>query len=168
MVAIVVIGLLLVGCVLVLLPFSSAILWAIILSFRPGRFLSGQAAMGGRSSLAALVMTLLLAGIVVAPFVIVGSSLADNVTAVTDAIRRTSADGAAEPPQWINDVPVVGPHIQDYLTHLANDKDAQKAFLHDLIAPLKSFRAGARQGARPRRLGDQPEPRGVLLSLSRR
>jgi predicted PurR-regulated permease PerM len=140
MVAIVVIGLLLAGCVLVLLPFSSAILWAIILCFSTWPiFIRLKRAMGGRSSLAALVMTLLLAGIVVAPFVIVGSSLADNVTAVTDAIRHFLGSGPLTPPQWINDVPVVGPHIQDYLTHLANDKDAQKAFLQDLIAPLKVF-----------------------------
>ncbi len=139
-IAIVVIGLLLFGCVLVLLPFSSAILWAIILCFSTWPVFSRfKRALGGRSSLAALTMTLLLASIVVAPFVIVGSSLADNVTAVTEALRHFFGSGPLTPPQWISDVPVIGPHIQDYLTHLANDKTAQKELLHDLITPLREF-----------------------------
>jgi predicted PurR-regulated permease PerM len=137
-IALIVIGLLLFGCVLVLAPFTSAILWAIILSFSSwGIFNTIKRMLGGRASLAALAMTLLLAGIVVAPFVIVGNSLAGNVSDVIDAIRRTFAAGPPQPPKWINDVPVIGPHIQEYLSGLANDENARKEFIHNLIAPLK-------------------------------
>jgi predicted PurR-regulated permease PerM len=138
MIAIVVIGLLLFGCVLVLIPFTSAILWAIILSFSSWSIFSGiKRVLGGRSSLAALMMTLILAGIVVAPFVIVGTSLAGNVADVIEAIRHSFAEGPLAPPRWIDDVPVVGPHVYDYLSRLASDQTAQKALLHDLITPLK-------------------------------
>src|ERR1700685_4503743 len=137
-IAVIVIGLLLLGCVLVLIPFASAILWAIILSFSSwGIFNAIKRMLGGRASLAALTMTLLLAGSVVAPCVIVGSSLAGNVSDVIEAIRRTFAAGPPQPPQWINDVPVIGPHIQEYLSGLANDENARKEFIHNLIAPLK-------------------------------
>ena len=88
MIAIVVIGLLLFGCVLVLIPFTSAILWAIILSFSSWNIFSGiKRVLGGRPSLAAVTMTFLLASIVVVPFVIVGTSLAGNVA---DVIARPS------------------------------------------------------------------------------
>jgi predicted PurR-regulated permease PerM len=140
MIAIVVIGLLLFGCVLVLIPFTSAILWAIILSFSSWSIFSGiKRVLGGRSSLAALTMTLLLAGIVVAPFVIVGTSLAGNVADVIQAIRHSLASGPLTPPRWINDVPLIGHHVYDYLTRLARDQTAQKALLRDLITPLKEI-----------------------------
>ncbi len=118
-IAIAVMGLLLIGCVLILVPFSSAILWAITsVVLDVGHLLSPSAAVGDRSSLAALLMTLLLAAIVVAPFIIVGSSLADNVTDVIELIRRLFTTGLPSPPQWLVDVPVIGPHIQDYVNHL--------------------------------------------------
>jgi predicted PurR-regulated permease PerM len=78
-IAITAMGLLLLGCVLVLAPFFSAILWGILLCFSTwGIYCELRRMLGERSSLAALTMTLLLASLVVAPFVIVGSSLADN------------------------------------------------------------------------------------------
>ena len=139
-IAIVAMGLLLTGCALVLFPFSSAILWAMLLSFSTwGIFRRVRLAVGGRRSLAALIMTLLLAAIVVAPFIIVGGSLADNVTDVIEVIRHTLTTGPPATPQWLIDVPVVGPHLQDYLNHLASDQAAQKTLLHDLISPLKSI-----------------------------
>jgi predicted PurR-regulated permease PerM len=139
-VAITAMGLLLIGCVLILVPFSSAILWAILLTFSTwGIFCRLRLALGGRRSLAALMMTFLLAAIVVAPFVIVGASLADNVTDVIEVIRHLFTTGPPAPPQWLIDIPVIGPHIRDYLKHLASDQEAQKTLLHELISPLKSF-----------------------------
>lgn len=138
-IAIAAMGLLLIGCVLILVPFSSAILWAILLSFSTWGIFCRLRLAVGRSSLAALMMTLLLAAIVVAPFIVVGGSLADNVTDVIAGIRQIFTTGPPTPPQWLIDVPVIGPHIQDYVKHLASDPAAQKTLLHDLISPLKSF-----------------------------
>src|ERR1700694_6194285 len=78
-IASVAIGLLALGCVLVLVPFFSAILWGILLCFSTwGIYCGLNRTLGGRSSLAALAMTLLLAAAVVAPFIIVGSRLLGN------------------------------------------------------------------------------------------
>src|SRR5665213_1777151 len=99
-IAIVALGLLFLGCVLVLIPFSSAILWAIILSFSTwGIFCRLKRMLGDSPTWAAFAMTLLLAGVVVAPFIIVGSSLADNVSDVVEAIRRSFAGGPPALPQ---------------------------------------------------------------------
>ncbi len=138
-IAIVAMGLLLLGCVLVLAPFFSAILWGLLLCFSTwGIFCELRRTLGERSSLAALAMTLLLAAIVVAPFIFVGSSLADNVTDMIQVIRHFVESGPPAPPKWLDDIPIVGPHIHDYLAHLAGDQIAQRAELHSLIGPLKS------------------------------
>jgi predicted PurR-regulated permease PerM len=139
-IAIVAMGLLLLGCVLVLAPFFSAILWGILLSFSTwGIYCELRRMLGERSSLAALVMTLLLATIVVAPFIIVGSSLADNVTDMIQVIRHFVESGPPALPQWLDNIPVIGPHLHDYLTRLAGDQTAQRVELHSLISPLKVF-----------------------------
>jgi predicted PurR-regulated permease PerM len=139
-IAIVAMGLLALGCVLVLVPFFSAILWGILLCFSTwGIFRELNRMLGERSSLAALLMTLMLAAVVVAPFIIVGSSLADNVSAIIQVVRHYVETGPPAPPQWLDDIPIIGPHLHEYLTHLAGDQAAQRAQLHSLIGPLKSF-----------------------------
>jgi predicted PurR-regulated permease PerM len=137
--AIIAIGLLLLGCVLVLLPFFSAILWGILLCFSTwGIYCELRRVLGGRSSLAALTMTLLLASVAVAPFIIVGSSLANNVADMIQVIRHFVEAGPPAPPQWVVDIPLIGPHVHDYLTHLAGDQAAQRIELHSMISPLKA------------------------------
>ena len=84
------------------------------------------------------MMTFLLAAIVVAPFIVVGGSLADNVTDVIEVIRHLFTTGPPAPPQWLVDVPIVGPHIEDYMKHLTSDPAAQKTLLHALISPLRA------------------------------
>jgi predicted PurR-regulated permease PerM len=139
-IAVVAMSLLLLGCVLVLVPFFSAILWGILLCFSTwGIYCGLRRMLGDRSSLAALVMTLLLAAVVVAPFIIVGSSLADNVSDVIQSIRHFVESGPPAPPQWLDDFPIVGPHIHDYLARLGGDKAAQREQLHELISPLKDL-----------------------------
>ena len=139
-IALVAMGVLLLGCVTVLIPFFSAILWGILLCFSTWGIYGGlRRVLGERSSLAALVMTLMLAVVVVAPFVIVGSSLANNVADVIQAIRHFVETGPSATPAWLTRIPVIGPHGRDYLQHLAADKAAQREQLHSLIGPLKAF-----------------------------
>jgi predicted PurR-regulated permease PerM len=139
-IAIVAMGLLALGCVLVLVPFFSAILWGILLCFSTwGIYCGLKRTLGGRSSLAALAMTLMLAAVVVGPFIIVGSSLADNVTDMIQVIRHSAASGPPALPQWLNEFPVIGPRVHDYLSHLAGDQAAQREQLHSLMSPLKRF-----------------------------
>jgi predicted PurR-regulated permease PerM len=132
-------GILLLGCIFVLVPFFSAILWGILLCFSSwGIYCRVRLMLGDRASLAALLMTLALAAVVVAPFVVVGNSLAENVAAVIQVIRHFVDSGLPSPPQWLNDLPAIGPHLHDYFEHLAGDQAAQRAQLHNLISPLKS------------------------------
>ena len=81
--------LLILGCILVIWPFVTAVIWAGVLSFSTwGFYRHIRQMLGGRSSLAALVMTLIIASVMVVPFVIMGQSLADNIGDVVAAIRH--------------------------------------------------------------------------------
>jgi predicted PurR-regulated permease PerM len=103
------------GCVLVLRPFISAILWASILCFATWpvhelllRWLRG------RRNLAAGIMTALLSLVLIIPFLVVGLTLTDNIRgamAQFDTYRETGIPG---PPAWVEKVPLVGQRISDY------------------------------------------------------
>ncbi|MGH8338243.1 MAG: AI-2E family transporter, partial [Gammaproteobacteria bacterium] len=137
--ALTVLVLLILGCILVAWPFVTAIIWAAILAFSTWGFFSYlRQILGGRASLAALAMTLLIASIMVVPFLIVGESLADNIGAVVNAIRHPFEQGP-QLPGWITGLPYVGPRIETYMHSLAHDPVARKAELQSLVDPLKRF-----------------------------
>jgi predicted PurR-regulated permease PerM len=80
--------LLLLGCLLVLRPFVSAMLWAVVLcisSWPVYRRLLGW--VGNRRSLAAGLMTLAMVLVFLLPFFIVALTLADNIKDLTAAVR---------------------------------------------------------------------------------
>ena len=110
------------GCLIVLRPFVSALLWALVLSFTSWpiyrRLLS---LLGNRRTLAALAMTLGMVLILLLPFLIVGMTLADNVKELTAATRHWIASGPPAPPEWLAKVPVVGAQTTEYWRTLAAD-----------------------------------------------
>lgn len=133
-VAILVVGLLLVGCFVVLRPFVSALLWSVILCFSTWpayeRLLN---LLRGRRNLAAGLMTFGLVMFLLMPFLIVGVSLADNVKQFTAATRSWIEAGPPDPPRWLNKVPVVGQKTAEYWQSVAHDSaklfDSIKRFI---------------------------------------
>lgn len=102
-------ALLIVGCLVILLPFVSALLWAAILSFSTWPLFTRLAhVLRGRKTLAATLMSLLVAGLLVAPLVVLSMTLADNVANLVAATKRLVEQGPPPPPAWLDDVPVVG------------------------------------------------------------
>ena len=142
--------LLLGGCLLVMLPFVSALLWAVVLAvsswplYRRMRRLTGN-----RSTLASMLMLLGLLLILLTPFVIVGATLADNVTAVTAAVRKWFAAGPPTPPEWLGKVPLVGGKAVDSWRSLASDTAKFWAEAQRFIEPVTAWllRAGLALGA---------------------
>ncbi|HEV8542659.1 MAG TPA: AI-2E family transporter [Verrucomicrobiae bacterium] len=117
-----------VGCLAVIWPFLSTLVWAAILCFSSWpayrRLLDFCK---NRRTLAALVMTLALALVILLPFGIVGVNLADQVKDLTVAARKWLDTGPPAPPQWLQKFPVLGPraaetwqaHLQDSTKFLA-------------------------------------------------
>jgi len=133
--------LLLVGsCLLVLRPFVSALLWAVVLCFSTWplyrRLLRW---VGQRRTLAAFLMTLGMIAVVLVPCGVIGATLADNVHALTIAVRQWFDTGPPAPPEWLARVPVVGHRAMAYWQTLATDTTKLLLEARRLIEPLSAL-----------------------------
>lgn len=132
-------ALLVLGCVTVLAPFISALLWAVILSFSTwGIHARVLGALGGRRILAALCMTFFLALVLLAPVVIVAASIGDNLDTLTRAVRRVMDSGLPAPPIWLDHLPLVGHAARDYWESLRGDPRIPSSAGSDALAWLQA------------------------------
>jgi predicted PurR-regulated permease PerM len=130
----VVLLLLLIGCLLVLRPFASALLWAVVLCFSSWpiyrRLLK---ILRGRRTLAALCMALAMILVMLLPFLIVGASLADNVQEFSSSAKTWQAAGPPAPPAWLAKVPAIGQQATERWQSLTTDSakllEAAKRFI---------------------------------------
>jgi predicted PurR-regulated permease PerM len=114
-----------VGCVLVLYPFFSALLWAAILVFTTwpvcdwlhthGRLRRGPAA-GAMVALTAVVLVLPLALAVPG-----GANDVNNLRGVIEDALRAGLPGS---PDWVFDIPLIGPTLGNLWNHWAADISA--------------------------------------------
>jgi len=141
--------LLLIGCLVVLWPFVTALLWAAVLSFSSWplyrRLLK---LLGGRRTLAALLLSLGMILVVLLPFGIVGLTLADNVSELKTAAQRWIEAGPPAPPAWLAKLPLVGQSATESWTNLAADSakllEQAKRFIEPVGAWL--LKAGLKLG----------------------
>lgn len=114
--------LLFIGCFVVLQPFITAVLWALILVFATWPIYAWwERRVNGRRDLAATFMTLLIAAVVLVPLVILGSSLTDDVADATARIRVILQEGLPDPPPFIAHIPLVGGQLYDYWSGFAHN-----------------------------------------------
>lgn len=137
---IVVLALLVIGCLLVLRPFLSALLWAGILSYATWPAYRRLLKLcRGRRSLASFTMVTLVTLVLVVPFLLVGASLADNVARGFAAIRNVLSQGLPDPPAWVESLPVAGPELHSSWAGMAHDGDMLVGSLRDLLGRSKGF-----------------------------
>jgi len=111
-----------VGCLIVLWPFVSALLWAVVLCFSTWPlYCRLLRLMGNRRTLAALAMTVGLVLVFLLPFVIIGTTLASNVRELTAATQKWIGSGPPAPPAWLARIPAIGSKTSDYWQSLAQD-----------------------------------------------
>jgi predicted PurR-regulated permease PerM len=131
---------LLAGCLLVLRPFLSALLWAAVLCFSTWpiykRLLS---LVRGHRTLAALLMTLAMVLVVLLPFVIIAATVSDNVRDLTAAVKGWIETGLPAPPDWLVKVPLVGHHAVEQWQTLATDRVQLVEASKRLIEPLSAL-----------------------------
>jgi predicted PurR-regulated permease PerM len=136
----IVLVLLVIACLLMLRPFASALLWAIVLCFSSWPVYSRVLGLtGGRRTLAALVMTLAMIVVVLVPFVVIGAAVSDNVRDLTTAVRGWIDTGPPAPPDWLARVPLVGSRAVNYWQSLATDSAKLAAEARRLIPPASAF-----------------------------
>ena len=141
-----VLALLIVGCYLVLQPFLTAVVWAAILSVTAWPlYLRLRHSVGNRHGVAALLMVLAIALTLLAPFVIVGATIADNAERVGDTLRSLAERGPPEPPAWVAGIPVVGERASTYWGSFTHDTARVLDELRKWSEPLRKavFAGGA-------------------------
>src|SRR5262245_24232605 len=118
----IVLCLLLLGCLLVLLPFVSALLWGVVLAISCWPAYERVLRLtGNRRTLSSMLMMLGMILIIFLPFAIVGLTLADNVSALTTAVQGWIEAGPPAPPKWLGKVPVVGAKALETWQAVASD-----------------------------------------------
>ncbi|WP_211109613.1 AI-2E family transporter [Azospirillum tabaci] len=105
---------LLIGCFVVLRPFIAAILWAIILSFSTWPLHRRiEHALGGRTTLAAAIMTMMIMAVLVGPLVVLGMKLSENVLRVFETIHAAMDQRLPPLPDWLVGIPILGDRLQE-------------------------------------------------------
>ncbi len=133
-------SLLLVGCAVVLRPFVSSLLWAVVLWLATGTI--HQRVLGWvreRRTVAALLMTLGVSLVLLFPFVVVGLSVADSARDLAVATRRWLDVGLPQPPGWLTVLPLVGPFASERWAELAGDSQRLLAQGQRFIEPATSW-----------------------------
>ena len=144
-ITLVVLAVLVAGVYLVLQPFLSAIAWAAILVATTWPVFHWLVRRTGQPAASATLMTLLILMVVVAPFVIVGATLAENAERVGDWARGMIERGPPAPPAWVAQIPLVGERASGYWSSLSSDTAGLLDELRRYVDPLRqfAFRAGA-------------------------
>jgi predicted PurR-regulated permease PerM len=146
------------GCILVLWPFLTALVWAAILVTTSWPvFLSLNRWVGERRAFAASLITLLVSLALLGPVVAVALALGDNVAELVRAAAALAENGLPDAPAWLTSLPVIGPSIHNYWQQFAHDGQR-------LVQALEQFAEPARAAALA---GGRLMGRGVLdIALS--
>lgn len=115
-------ALLVLGCLVVLRPFFSGLLWAVVLCFSTWPlYRRVLASFRGRRTLAALAMSIGMMLVLLLPFVIIGLTLADSVKELTTETRAWLDEGPPYPPDFVKRVPLIGGTVDAYWRDMADD-----------------------------------------------
>jgi len=132
------IALLVVGCLLVLQPFVTALLFAAIVCFSTWPiYRKIERVVGGRRWIAALIMSLLLIVVVVLPVALLALTLADSIGPALDWVRDALASGLPAPPDWLKDIPLLGDGIDASWRELTASKAKLAEAIKNLIQPAQ-------------------------------
>jgi predicted PurR-regulated permease PerM len=119
-IGLVMLAVLAVGCVLVLRPFFTAVCFALILVVATWpAFERLQQLLGGRRTLAALLMVTLATLVFVAPPALVASSLDYNIAGTVRVLHELAQHGVPPPAAWIADIDLIGPDLHARWQRLA-------------------------------------------------
>jgi predicted PurR-regulated permease PerM len=128
-----------VGCLLVLKPFLTALLSAAILCFSTWPlYRTIERWLGGRRSLAALAMTLLMILVLVLPLALIAGTYADDVPRLLDGLRGMLADGLPGPPAWVVTLPLAGEWLDAGWRDIVGSKEQLAEALKRIAAPARA------------------------------
>jgi len=134
------VAILVIGCFFVLQPFLAATLFAASVTACTWPVFNWvRAKLGGRSTLAASLLTLLLVLTALIPFVVLVGALADDVPRLIDWVKTAFDEGPPSPPAWLTGLPIVGEPIGAYWHNIAASRDELFALLRRFADPARAF-----------------------------
>ncbi|MDL2357577.1 MAG: AI-2E family transporter [Pseudomonadota bacterium] len=128
------------GCVFVLRPFLTAILFAaaVVISSWP-MYMKLLARMRGRRTLAAVCMTFSLTLLVIIPIALVAYNLADDVARIFEQVRGAIEQGDVHAPAWLGRLPLVGGWLDQYVNGLFASRDQMTELAKRMLEPARHF-----------------------------
>jgi len=131
---------LVIGCLMVLKPFLTALLSAAILCFSTWpvyRLIERK--LGGRRTLAALAMTSLMILLLVLPLALIAGTYVDDVPYLLEGLRGMLAKGLPEPPGWIATIPLVGEWLDAGWREMAGSEAQLAEALKRIAQPARAM-----------------------------
>ncbi len=139
-----IVALIVVGAAWVLAPFLAALLFAAILCLTTWPlFARLEAHLKGRTTLAALLLTLLLALAVLLPMSYLAATIADGVGQLLTLLRPWFESRDHAPPDWLAGLPLVGEHLDAYWRKLAGNADELASLGKQLFEPTRRLLTAA-------------------------
>lgn len=124
------------GSLLVLAPFTTALLWGAILSYSSwGLYRRLTAAVGGRRKLAATLIVLIILIVVLGPFVYAGFAFGAHVHEIVAVVQRLFEAGLPDLPPWVGRIPLVGSNIEAFWANVTSSNSELIAQMRALAAP---------------------------------
>lgn len=128
------------GCLLVVAPFASAILWAAVICFTTWPLhLRVLRLCGGRQTLAAAITTSLAVIVTVLPFVLAVSVFDTHVSDFVTRMQAIGANGLPPPPDWVVRIPLAGDWLHAYWADLAGNSEKGHIFLRAVLDHARTW-----------------------------
>ncbi len=125
------------GCIIVLYPFFSSLLWAAILTFTTWPVYKHLAERSGRYTAAALMM-LLTAVLVVLPLALVASAGVADVPGMIQGLEAAFQMHLPGPPLWVEKTPLVGHQVAQTWSKWSADLSAVGAAVQPYLGVIAS------------------------------
>ena len=123
--AVLVLGLMIVGSLWVLQPFLPALIWATMIVVATWPLLRGlEARLGGRRTLASVIMVLTMLVVIIGPLGAAVTTLADSADTVKDRAETFIHSPLPPPPEWVRKLPLVGDRAAEEWQKVIDDGTA--------------------------------------------
>jgi predicted PurR-regulated permease PerM len=136
-----IVALLLIGCIAVLLPFTGTLMFAVVICVTTAPLRETMLRLcRGRSHLTALLMSVLLVLLLLAPLALLSGTLTQGIESAVRYLRPILEAGlSAKPPRWLSELPLVGSIIDNYWLELAASREEMNNLLRQLIDPTRKM-----------------------------
>jgi predicted PurR-regulated permease PerM len=123
-----------IGVWVVLSPFFTSLVWACTLAYVSWpAYVWLLNKLGGRASLAALLMTILIATAVITPLVWLFTALKDELAVASALFTSKLANGSIVPPKFFTELPIVGPDISMWFSKSLANPTEFRTEVHNLL-----------------------------------